>query len=199
MTEATSRGLAAEPIVQQPLKGVEARPAMSFAAPPKIPAGIVDQQAGSGRAAPPTEEERASVMAARHKTWAENADGATGATEEETEPVPPHEDVEAIEMTLPSGKVVEYGPRRGSNLSWDVAALMGDQSTNGMLAGVIKVVLCIRSIDGKAYQKPGEMILAKKIANMFDERDLDTMYAIHGEVWPPLRRAQLPLVKKIFR
>lgn len=198
MTEATSRGHAAEPIVQPPIPGVEVRPAMAFTAPPRIPQSVVDQQAGSGRAAPVSGEEKARVMAERQARW--DAAGETGtAPVDDPESIPPHEDIEHIEVDLPSGKHVVYGPRPGSNLSWDVAAMMGDESSNMMLSGVVKVVLCIRSIDGKAYQKPGDMILAKKIANLFDERDLDTLFALHNQTWAPLRRSQLPTVKKIFR
>jgi len=151
-------------------------------------------------ASPVTPEEKAAVRAGRRKKW--DGLGVAGVDEiagQEAPPAAPRENVESVEVAVPNGMVVVYGPRPGSNLSWDIAEMLGDAVRNNLKVALAKVALCVRSIDGREIKKPGNEIEARKIANVLGEDGIDMLYLVHDEVWPPVRKENLPTIRKIFR
>lgn len=179
---------------------------ISVVHPTQVPKGSplnrpqADMHANDARE--PTAEEKAGEMARRQRKWdtleAAAADG-TGPSMEGASPALPRENVDCIEVDLPNGMHVVYGPRTGTNLSWDTAEILGDDTRNPLLTSLTKVSLCVRSIDGRDFKKPGNKIEARKIANILGEESVDALYLIHDEVWPNVTKKDLPTIKKIFR
>ena len=151
----------------------------------------------TGRRRPPTKEEREAVAASAR------AAGEAAQLRERQEtavpPAAPREDVESVEVQLPDGRTIMYGPPAGVSLSIRVAEFLGEQTQNPVLAAITRIILCVRSIDGQPVRSPGSLLDVKKIAASLGDSTIDLLGLIHAETWPPITKDDLPVLKKNLR
>lgn len=165
---------------------------------------------GAGTAAPPaaklkpsgrraSAEETAEIQrqrAAIHDKARER--GAAIADEQPAAPSPPREPVESIELMLPNGRAVEYGPPHDVSLSLRIVDILGDETAAAKVV-IVRTVLCVRKIDGRKPPGVANMVDVQKIANMISDDGLDILYVLHNTHWPPITSRDLPAVKKNLR
>lgn len=117
-------------------------------------------------------------------------------TEEPEVPVSAREDVESVEVTLPDGRVIEFGPPNGVSLTMRVATF---PDVPPRATGLLQVLMCIRSVDGTIPRQMNSMIDAQKMANVLGDQAIDILATIYSETWPPVTTADLPTIKKNLR
>jgi hypothetical protein len=110
-------------------------------------------------------------------------------------PTDPVEDIESVEVQLPNGRIVEYGPRGNVSTRLRVAQIMG-QSNNHVLFMTLNTLLNIRAIDGKAVRTITNQTDAQAIANAIGDSGLEVLERVHLQCWPGETRDSLPIVKK---
>lgn len=123
---------------------------------------------------------------------------AESATPEVSDKVPyePDEDLESVEVKLPNGLLVEYGPPRNISLTMRVIKLLGESAESGVTAGIYRILLSIRTIDGVPAAPITSTIDAEKLANRIGDAGIDILTMVHHTHWKPLRLTALPVVKK---
>lgn len=128
--------------------------------------------------------------------------------QEQAEPVeaPLREDIEAIEITLRDGRVVEYGPPIGVSLSDRIARLFSGRALQdgGPDPGVTeyrltRVLMGVRSIDAKSVTPVNDLVQRTMLANKLGDEALDLLFYYDRLYWPPLTQAELPAVRKFLR
>jgi hypothetical protein len=147
-------------------------------------------------------EEAAAIQARRQATFerarAGNGQFAAKADEPPKAVMPPREDIESIELTLPDGTEVEYGPPRGVSLTLRMIDMLGDDAGERLTA-VARTLLCIRKLNGKPPPPVANKIDVQKFANMLGDDAIDILYLLHMRHWRPLMVGDLPAIKKNLR
>jgi hypothetical protein len=189
MTDPTQNPPPADPPRTMTFRDASA-PVQNGAAP--LPAPKLQNK---GRTVSP--EEAAQIQARRteirNRHRGENGQFAKEA--EQPTPPAPREPVETIELTLPNGRAVKYGPPADVALTFRVIDICGDDNGAAKVA-VVRSLLCIREIDGKPVPAIANMVDAQKLANMVGDDGLDVLYLLHNTTWPPLTLRDLPTIKK---
>lgn len=149
----------------------------------------------------PSPEEIAAVQKRRRAQAEELAakDAGVFAAAEEEGRAQPREAIDFIEVELPNGRMVQYGPQPNVSRIMRAAMILGDQSSNMMLDQIVKVALAVRAIDGQAVRDIGTLVQAQAIANKLGDEGLTMLVALDNEYWPGVRRGDMPAVKKTFR
>ena len=111
------------------------------------------------------------------------------------EPVPPREDLESIEFTLPNGMDVVFGPPKGVSLTYRIISMMGGVDTGLAHQRVLRALLCVRMLSAIPVSVNNE-IEANALANKIGDQGMELLNYYLNEYWPPLRKAELPLLKK---
>lgn len=120
---------------------------------------------------------------------------ATAIEEEaETQPI---EDIESVEVQLPNGRIVLFGPP-ATPASLRVAQMLGTQAS-GLLVTIVSTLLYVREIDGQAVRPVGDLVTAQAMLNQLGDDGLDILGAVYQECWPALTRSALPILKKKYR
>ncbi|HEV3024371.1 MAG TPA: hypothetical protein VGX76_17970 [Pirellulales bacterium] len=171
-------------------------PPRNGAAPAQTPPPAKMQN--KGRQATP--EEAQQIRDRRQQTFdkARARNGQFASKEPEAPPAPPREPVDSIELTLPNGRAVVYGPPADVALTFRIIDICGDDAGASKVA-IVRSLLCIRQIDGKPVGPLANMIDVQKLANMVGDDGLDVLYLLHNTTWPPLTIRDLPAVKKNMR
>lgn len=186
--------------------------AREFVAPAKPPADLELQSgAQSNRPKPhlnagapkPTEAEIAAVQADRQrkrdqrlaKDAADDAIDVLGQDEKE----PRGALVDYVEVDLPDGRKIEYGPPPNVSLSMQTAIILGAASANPTLNTIAQVCLSVRKIDGHPIRAIGDLLGIQKLANILGDRAIDILFKVDRDTWPPLQLDDMPAVRKTFR
>lgn len=167
--------------------------------------------AAHGPAAPPparmrhrgrqvTDAEADDIRKRRQATFdrARTTGGQFAAKEPDVSPAPPREPVDSIELTLPNGRHVVYGPPADVALTFRIIDICGDDAGAAKVA-IVRSLLCVRQIDHKSAPPLASMIDVQKLANMVGDDGLDVLYLLHNTNWPPLTIRDLPAIKKNLR
>jgi hypothetical protein len=137
-------------------------------------------------------EREAEVMARVAKKVATVAPPAAAAVQA---PASPREDLESIEFTLPNGMQVVFGPPKGISLTYRIIAMMNGIDTGVAHQRVLRSLLCVRSIDTVPVTINND-IDANALANRIGDGGIELLNFYLNEYWPPLRRNELPMLKK---
>jgi hypothetical protein len=145
-------------------------------------------------------EEAEGIRARRQATFdrARAGNGQFASREPEAPPAPPREPVDSIELTLPNGRAVVYGPPVDVALTLRIIDICGDDASASKVA-VVRSLLCVRQVDGKPVAPLASMVDVQKLANMVGDDGLDVLYLLHNTTWPPLTIRDLPAIKKNMR
>ena len=144
------------------------------------------------------QDAREATRAAREKLEQVQAAPPIKQTPAEQPPHEPIEDVESVEVQLPNGMVVEFGPPRDISLTMRVIKLLGDDA--GSMQGMIyQLLLSIRSINGTPVPPITNTIEGEKLANKIGDAGIDILLGVKNEYWKPIRVSQLPILKKNLR
>jgi len=163
-------------------------------APASAP-GVQDQEGPvrAARARPSPEQVAAKREAIHAATHAQHA-------EPEQKPAPhvARENVESLEIKLPDGRIVVFGPPNGVALQMRIANMLGNDLTqfNAML---VKSMLSVRSIDGQPPGAVTNMVEVQRVANLLGEDGVDLLMLALNQYWPPVTTAELQIVKKNLR
>lgn len=172
----------------------------------QVPADVADALRQSPRRAVPQppagpiNAKTQNLHAEQHQRNAAAADNdGESLLAELAEAVKPREDVESIELQLPDGRVVLFGPPPGVSLTARVAMLMAGQPASDELDMVTRVLLCIRSIDDKRMPPITNRVDVQKCANLVGDNGLDVLGYMLKEHWPAVKLGELPMIKKNLR
>lgn len=141
---------------------------------------------------------RIDAVAARRAEMQAQAEQEHKATVIETlaEDPPAREDVESIEITLPDGRVVEFGPPPGVSLTMRVATF---PDLPQRAAPVLQVLLCVRSLNGEPVRALNSMVDMQRLSNQLGDSVIDLLARLYVDLWPPLTVSDLPTIKKNLR
>lgn len=140
------------------------------------------------------EETRDAVRQRREEMMAKaraEAQAIPLAVEEEVDETP-REDLDSVTLTLPCGEV-EFGPPPGVSLTVRVATFPDAPSRGNVL---LRVLMCVRSIDGKPVRPLANMVDVQRLANIIGDQYLDVLAELYNQYWPPLSVRDLPTIKK---
>lgn len=157
--------------------------------------------AAAGATAEQIEAKRAAVHAATHAEHAalaaaEAQDGEGEGGDEAATAT--REDVETVELKLPDGRMVLFGPPSGVATQLKVASLLG-ADLNPYTSHLMRSLLSVRQIDGKPVPAIGNRVDAHRVANMVGEDGVELLGVALNTYWPPVSIADLAVVKKNLR
>ena len=109
----------------------------------------------------------------------------------------PREDIESVEVAIPNGSVVLFGPP-AVPASIRLAQMLGPQASN-LLISIVSQLLYVRAINGAPVVPVSDIITAQALLNRIGDDGLDVLNAVSAECWPAVNRQALPIIKKIFR
>jgi hypothetical protein len=155
-------------------------------------------------ARPPAVEDQLRARAAEHRAAraaeaeepAETTEAETGGAPEEA--IKGREDLSTIDVELPDGRVVHFGPPEGIALQLRIAALLGDKLTS-YTAHIMRTLMCVRAIEGKVMTPIANGVDAQRVANLIGEDGVDLLGLALQTYWPPMTPADLKVVKKNLR
>lgn len=113
--------------------------------------------------------------------------------------IEPVEDLDSVELDLPNGMRVEFGPPSGISLSMRIIRLLGEQSSNSLAVGILRILMCVRSINGAPVAPITTQIDADKMANRIGDDGIDILSTVYAQYWKPVRQNDLKLIKKNLR
>ena len=147
------------------------------AIPPEIAAAVAGQKPAAARqAAPrnrrpvPSPERTAALHQQQHD---EHAAEEQGTQSDAADVVKPREDIETIELKLPDGRDVVFGPPAGVSLTARVAILMAGQPPSDALDLIARCCISVRSIDGQRPPAITSRVDVQKVANLLGDNSLD--------------------------
>ena len=109
----------------------------------------------------------------------------------------PRQSVESVELILPDGRYVLFGPPAGISLTMRIINLGGQQSS--MKNTLLRVLMCVREIEGVKPEVVADDISATKLANILGDDAIDVLSAVYLENWPGVKKSELPRIKKNLR
>ena len=114
-------------------------------------------------------------------------------------PEKPREDVDSVEVKLPNGLVVEFGPPAGVALTFKLAQILGDMVANPGANMAMRILMCVRKIEGIPVAMPQNMVEAQGLANRISDDGLDHLASVYMTYWPNLTVKDLGVLKKNLR
>jgi hypothetical protein len=108
----------------------------------------------------------------------------------------PEEDLESVEVQLPNGLVVEFGPPSDVSLTMRIIRVLGDSASSPVASAVYRILFSIRTVNGTAVTPITNSIEAEKLANKIGDGGIDILSMVMNTYWKPLRMNQLPVLKK---
>lgn len=112
---------------------------------------------------------------------------------------PKREDIESIEVELPNGLTVEYGPPLGISLLDRLTRFYNDRDPTVAQHRLARILMCVRKINNKTIAPIIDEIDRTKLANRIGDEGIDLLMYYDRLYWPPLTQADLPQVKKNLR
>jgi hypothetical protein len=174
----------------------EIQPSKNGAAPAAPPAAKTRPQQGRRATEAEAEEIRTRREALIAKARAEQEGPAAP---DLTPPAAPREDVESVELQMPDGKVVTFGPPPGISLMLRTSQILGPAVADLMLNAVTRTLLCVRVVDGKAPAPLRTAIDVHKASLMWGDAGLNYLTTVYAKYWPAVSVDDLPVLKKNLR
>lgn len=115
------------------------------------------------------------------------------------DPPPVREDIDTIEFTAPNGLLIEYGPRHDISLIDRIARLYNGRDPTVSEFRLTRILMGIRSINGKPPITVIDEITRTKLANQVGDELVDLLMYYDRVNWPPLQQSELPVLRKKFR
>jgi hypothetical protein len=109
--------------------------------------------------------------------------------------VPAEPEREAVDVTLPNGRVVTLAEPRFAT-QFRVAKVLGEDAANQIALLYARALFYIVALDGERILAPQDAGQAQALANKLGERGLDAVLAVIAQQWPPVSQADLKVVKK---
>lgn len=154
--------------------------------------------APSGRR--PTAKETADIQARRAAVHEKaRQDAAADSDIDLAPPAAPREDVESVELQMPDGRKVLFGPPPGISLMLRVSQILGPAVQDLMLNGLTRTLLCIREVDGKSPAPLRTAMDVQKAALRWGDPGLNYLMTVYAKYWPAVSVDDLPVLKKNLR
>ena len=151
------------------------------------------------------EAARPAAVTEQHRKIQERARAATAQdtaaepTEDAADGAAPREDVESIELEMPNGATILFGPPPGVALQMRVASILGND-LSAYTAQVVRSMLCVRQINGRNAPQISNMVDVQKVMNMIGGEDaVDLTCLALTQYWPPATVKDLRVIKKNLR
>lgn len=120
-----------------------------------------------------------------------------GAGDAETPPEPVV-DYDSIEIGLPDGRVVLFGPPTGVATQLRVASLLGPR-LNNYTSSLMRTLMSVREVSGVKIPPVDSDVAAQKVANLLGEQGVDLLQLALEKYWPPAKVSDLTVLKKNLR
>lgn len=111
-------------------------------------------------------------------------------------PEEPEENLESIDVELPNGMIVNFGPPSDISLTMRIIRLIGDQAAEALTNRVYRILLSVRSVDGVPVTPITNTIEADKLANRLGDAGLDVLSIVMLTYWKAARAKDLKILKK---
>lgn len=170
---------------------------------PASPAGGHDAELRITNSVKPAERKAAQAAknAALAKTAAEMRERQAAADaappDKPDEVVQPREDIESIEVALLDGRKVLFGPPKGVSLTMRIAMSIPDATM--IIDRLARVLMSVRSIDGKPPPVIANMMDLTKAANEIGDVGMDELNFWYDKYWGNLRVSDAQVLKKNLR
>ena len=177
------------------------------AVPPEVTAAVSDharRQRSPRQAAPKPDPAAAARVQELHQQQheqhaAEQAEANALADSADTAEDKPREDIESVELKLPDGRDVVFGPPAGISLTARVAMLMAGTPPSDAMDMIARCCLSVRSLDGKKLPPITNRVDIQKCANIVGDGGLDVLAYVLSEYWPAVKLKELQTIKKNLR
>jgi hypothetical protein len=115
-------------------------------------------------------------------------------------PAEPVEDIESVEIELPNGRVVVYGPTRGKSHALALSRIFrGPAALAPLGQQVVDQLFNIRSIDGQEVEWPKTIGEAQAIMDLIDDDGWEHLSLAQRLYWPNVTEDRLKVLKKNMR
>lgn len=136
----------------------------------------------------------------REQARREVATGETMGSENEPEAdtAEPRERLAAVEIELPSGQVVEFGPPSGVTVAAKLLTFFGGRDPSKAEETITTTMLYIKAIDGSPIEVR-DTIQRDKLLNQIGDDGLLILNYARSQYWPGPLVSDLKIVKKTLR
>lgn len=141
--------------------------------------------------------ERAKEEAQAGEFAGQEPEAEVEADDDNTEPAEPCEEVEYVELKLPRGQVVEFGPP--TDVALAVKIMRFGRNLSQYEETLTRILMCVRSIDGRRVDVK-DAISRDKVLNEIGDRGLEHLVRAYSRFWMPNPLAdELQIIKKVSR
>lgn len=109
------------------------------------------------------------------------------------------EDIETIEVELPNGHVVVFGPPSGISMTMRIALMFGAENPNRLTTTMMRTLFCVRSVDGRSVSPISNTVEAQALANILGDDGCDLLFDLLMATWPPPTTKSLKIIRKSAR
>ena len=109
-----------------------------------------------------------------------------------------YEPIETLELVMPNGMKILYGPPKGISLSMRLIRMFGDANWTSPTGTYFRVLMCVQQIDGEHIKPIGSRIDGEKLANRLGDQTMEYLMQIHARYWATNSQVDLLVVKKHF-
>lgn len=142
---------------------------------------------------------RAARAAVRDKARSEVASGQYAGPDEPvvdvSPPAAPRENLDSVELELPNGLRVEFGPPVGVALSTKLLLFFGGRDPSAGEDRITATMMCLRSVNGQPVSILNSVDRDKWV-NAIGDDGLAMLQYVYREYWPPPTIADLKIIKK---
>lgn len=139
------------------------------------------------------------IMARRRALFAKyeesTAEGKIDLEAATKQPEAPREQIESVLVKTPAGEI-EFGPPPGVSITLRMAQMMGEKNPNRYYMVLLRTLMCVRKIDGKAVTPVTSEVEAQYLANLLGDDALNYLFEVLIENWPPPQPGDLQILKK---
>jgi hypothetical protein len=109
-----------------------------------------------------------------------------------------YEPVESLELVMPDGTLILYGPPKGISLSMRLIRMFGDANWTSATGTYFRVLMCVQAINGDPVRPISSRIEGEKLANKIGDVAMEYLIQIHAKYWAANNEVDLLVVKKNF-
>jgi hypothetical protein len=106
------------------------------------------------------------------------------------------EPLESIELQLPNGLEVEYGPPSGISITMKLIRMFGDSGWTTPRGTLYRVLMGVRRINGEAVNPINSIIDGEKLANRIGDEGMEILIRVQSQYWRPTPQVDMLVVKK---
>lgn len=147
------------------------------------------------------EAHRSRTAAIREKAKREAQTGEFAGAEPEAEadaPFEPREQIDHVEVELPRGQIIEFGPPSSVALTTKLLTFFGGRDPSRGEETITQVILCVRSINGRPVEVR-DVISRDKIINEIGDDGVAILASVYRQYWPPATANDVKVIKKVSR